>query len=172
MKFEKRSSGAPEQELPEEQKASGKKKPVVVYIMILFIVAFILMAISFVMHQRSNSEVIGKLQDSVTALQKVQSTQDENVRLQDDLKTAQDSCDQLQQELDAANTAAQASEDKATALYSLYLLQQEYAAGDFDACNQTISDMESNGLDKLLPADSQSVAAPAQRYLQLREAVK
>ena len=45
------------------------KKPVVVYIMILFIAAFLLMALSFFMHQRSNSEVLGELQNSVTTMQ-------------------------------------------------------------------------------------------------------
>ena len=70
MKFEKRSGDEAEtpSSAPEETPSTGKK-PVVIYIMILFIVAFLLMALSFLMHQRSNSEVIGELQDSVTAMQ-------------------------------------------------------------------------------------------------------
>lgn len=44
------------------------KKPVVIYIMILFIAAFLLMTLSFFMHQRSNTEVLGELQDSVNAM--------------------------------------------------------------------------------------------------------
>ena len=60
MKFEKRSGDEAEtpSSAPEETPSTGKK-PVVIYIMILFIVAFLLMALSFLMHQRSNSEVIG-----------------------------------------------------------------------------------------------------------------
>ena len=63
MKFEKRSGDEAEtpSSAPEETPSTGKK-PVVIYIMILFIVAFLLMALSFLMHQRSNSEVIGELQ--------------------------------------------------------------------------------------------------------------
>ena len=53
MKLEKRSSGEAEEQ-PIQEQPSGKK-PVVVYIMILFIVAFLLMALSFFMHQRSNT---------------------------------------------------------------------------------------------------------------------
>lgn len=49
MKLEKRGDG----ETPVPQEPSSGKKPVVVYIMILFIVAFLLMALSFVMHQRA-----------------------------------------------------------------------------------------------------------------------
>ena len=70
MNLEKRSSGAPEEQPPQET-PSGKK-PVVVYIMILFVVAFLLMALSFVMHQQSNSKVLGELQDSVSAMQEIQ----------------------------------------------------------------------------------------------------
>ena len=77
MKFEKRSGDEAEtpSSAPEETPSTGKK-PVVIYIMILFIVAFLLMALSFLIHQRSNSEVLGELQDSVTAMQEVQATQD------------------------------------------------------------------------------------------------
>ena len=83
MKFEKRSGDEAEtpSSAPEETPSTGKK-PVVIYIMILFIVAFLLMALSFLMHQRSNSEVLGELQDSVTAMQEVQATQDALLDLQ------------------------------------------------------------------------------------------
>ena len=90
MKFEKRSGDEAEtpSSAPEETPSTGKK-PVVIYIMILFIVAFLLMALSFLMHQRSNSEVIGELQDSVTAMQEVQATQDALLDLQNQLDEAQ-----------------------------------------------------------------------------------
>ena len=67
MKFEKRTDGEQIPSSPQEDKPSAGRKPVVIYIMILFIVAFLLMALSFVMHQRSNSEVLGELQNSVSA---------------------------------------------------------------------------------------------------------
>ena len=66
MKLEKRSSGAEQAPAADSQETTPKgKKPVVVYIMILFIVAFLLMALSFVMSQRSNREDLGQLHDSV-----------------------------------------------------------------------------------------------------------
>ena len=80
MKLEKRSSGEAE-ETPLPQEESHSKKPVVVYIMILFIVAFLLMALSFLMHQRSNTEALGKLQSSVSAMQEVQVVQDKVIQL-------------------------------------------------------------------------------------------
>ena len=82
MKFEKRSGGGEEAPVsPQEEKPTGKK-PVVIYIMVLFIVAFLLMALSFVMHQRSNTEVLGELQNSVSAMQEVQATQEQLLELQ------------------------------------------------------------------------------------------
>ena len=89
MKFEKRSDGGAETPPSQEETPSPGKKPVVIYIMILFIVAFLLMALSFFMHQRSNSEVLGELQDSVSAMQEIQSTQEALVDLQSQLDDAE-----------------------------------------------------------------------------------
>lgn len=176
MKLKKRSSGAPEpdaQEPPQNAKNTGGKKPVIVYIMILFIVAFIMMAVSFVMHQRSNTEVIGKLQDSVTALKEVQAVQDENIQLREKLDTAQGKADALQQQLEDAKNSVKSAQSQAAAMTALYTLQQQYSARDYDACKSTVTSMENQGLDKLLPAEiSSGVTTPAQRYLQLREAVE
>ena len=81
--------------------------------MILFIVAFLLMALSFLMHQRSNSEVLGELQDSVTAMQEVQATQDALLDLQNQLDEAQTTIDALEssaEETDAALAGGPAGE--------------------------------------------------------------
>lgn len=176
MKLKKRSSGEPEpnaQETPQASKDSGGKKPVIVYIMVLFIVAFVMMAVSFMMHQRSNTEVIGKLQDSVTALQQVQAVQDENIQLREKLDSAQETANTLQQQLSDANNTTKSAQSQADAMLALYTLQQLYSAKNYDACKSTISSMEKGGLDKLLPAEMDSgVTSPAQRYLQLREAVE
>ena len=71
MKLEKRSDGQGEPN-PDRQPETAPtgKKPVVVYIMILFIAAFLLMALSFFMHQRSNTEALGELQHSVSAMRR------------------------------------------------------------------------------------------------------
>ena len=72
MKLEKRSTGEPEEPVQPDKPTPNKKQPVVVYIMVLFIVAFLLMALSFFMHQRSNTEALGQLQHDMNALQAVQ----------------------------------------------------------------------------------------------------
>lgn len=170
MKLEKRSGGETVEPAREERPAG--KKPVVVYIMILFIVAFLLMALSFVMHQRSNTEVLGKLQSSVSALQEVQATQDKNIKLQEELSTAQTEIDALQSQVDKKDGEMLACQKEGDALMALYTLQQQYAAGDVDACLQTLQLMEDQALVELLPKESaHDVTPPSQRYQQLKEAV-
>ena len=169
MKLEKRSSGGPEEQ-PETKPSS--RKPVVVYIMILFIAAFLLMALSFFMHQRSNTEALGELQNSVSALQEVQATQDKNMELQDELSSANDQIDDLKKQLEESEQETDDAQAETDALLGLYTLQQQYATGDYDACRITMQSMEDQGLVDLLPDKSeQGVTSPAQRYQQLKEAV-
>jgi len=172
MKLNKRSAGAAEPTPPAEEPKTGKK-PVLVYIMVLFIVAFLLMAMSFFMHQRSNSEAMGQLTNSVNALQQVQATQDQNVRLQEDLETAQNQNSTLQKQVESANGSRDQAQAESSALLSLYTLQQQYANGDYASCRQTIQSLEDTGLAASLPTDSgvTGVTSPAQRYQQLKEAV-
>ena len=151
MKFEKRSGDEAEtpSSAPEETPSTGKK-PVVIYIMILFIVAFLLMALSFLMHQRSNSEVLGELQDSVTAMQEVQATQDALLDLQNQLDEAQTTIDALE-----------------------YTIQQQYSAGDLAGCQASIDAFEASEYRDALPETAEEgVTPPSQRYAQLKEAAE
>ena len=124
---------------PEEKcAASGGKKPVIVYILVLFLVAFSLMALSLLVHQRSNAEAMGQLQSSVSAMQEVQELQNRVIQLQEELAEVKE---QLEQEQEAAETAAAAARDETgallterdsleaqvAALTALYRLQQLYA---------------------------------------------
>ena len=167
MKLEKRGDG----ETPVPQEPSSGKKPVVVYIMILFIVAFLLMALSFVMHQRSNSEVLGELQNDFNAMQEVQAAQDKVIALQEELADAQDQIDALNDQLAEQEDDAAQTEKKVDALLGLYTLQQQYSAGSYDECLTTMQRMEDEGLVELLPGENDQVTSPAQRYQQLKEAV-
>ena len=113
--------------------------------MILFIVAFLLMALSFVMHQRSNTEVLGELQDSVSAMQEIQSTQDALLDLQDQLDDAEETVEALESAGEETQAALEAAEQENRALLALYQLQQLYAAGDLDGCRETLAAIEAEG---------------------------
>ena len=96
--------------------------------------AFLLMALSFFMHQRSNEEVIGTLQSSVSTLQELQESQDKIMRLQSQLTDANKQIETLQSQLDELNSAQSTGSDKTAALLALYTLQQEFSAKDSNAC--------------------------------------
>ena len=164
MKFEKRSGDEAEtpSSAPEETPSTGKK-PVVIYIMILFIVAFLLMALSFLMHQRSNSEVIGELQDSVTAMQEVQATQD--ALLAEVKKLADDPA--------VHGILVQLPLPENQALLALYTIQQQYSAGDLAGCQASIDAFEASEYRDALPETAEEgVTPPSQRYAQLKEAAE
>ena len=116
MKLEERSDGSGEPVPSQEQTG---KKPVVVYIMILFIVAFLLMALSFFMHQRSNTEALGELQDSVSAMQEVQISQEQIIELQKNVDELEDRNASLEEELEAAMKQLDDTQNQLAALQAL-----------------------------------------------------
>ena len=163
-----------------EPPRKNDKKPVVVYIMILFIVAFLLMALSFLMHQRSNSEALGELRNSVTAMQEVQAFQEKIIDLQEQMDDLQEEVESLQSEVDSqkANNelllnSLEAREKELEALVYFYTLQQQYLTHSYEGCQTTIDTMEAAGLDDVLPdvAAADDVIPPAERYYQLKDAV-
>lgn len=176
MKFEKRdAAGTP---APQEEKNSqGGNKPVVIYIMILFIAAFLLMALSFFMHQRSNTEALGELQNSVSTMQEVQANQEKVIDLQDKLAVAEEELDKaqskledLQAEQEATQKALQREKD---AIQALYTLQQQYLTRDFEGCGRTIQNAEAAGLpDALSDKSENGVTSPAVRWRELKDAAE
>lgn len=107
---------------PTPDKPPKGNKPVVVYIMILFIAAFLLMALSFFIHQRSNTEALGQIQSSVSAMQEVQAVQDKVIELQEELADAQEEIDSLNDQLAEQEAEAAQVDKKIEALLGLYTL--------------------------------------------------
>ncbi len=178
MKFEKRGDVSQETpnsapEAAEKTGSSHSKKPVIIYIMIMFIVAFLLMALSFIMHQRSNTEVLGQLQDSVNAMQTVQETQEKIISLQDQLSKSEDQVDKLTEDMENLQEDLDTTAKVNEALMSLYALQQQYANQDYESCKAIITRMEEETLVEALPQDSMHGAtAPYERYAELKDAVQ
>lgn len=164
-------------ETPKKETTTGSK-PVIIYIMILFIAAFLLMALSFLMHQRSNTEALGDLQNSVSAMQEVQSYQDKVIELQEELAAAEDALEEQEktsQEALAAKEAELTQQSKVLeAMTDLYRLQQAYSNKDYDGCQAIIQQMETSGSVKCLPKEitgATGVTAPYERFTQFKEAV-
>ena len=177
------------EEKQNKEQTPRSNKPVVVYIMILFIAAFLLMALSFLMHQRSNTEALGQLQNSMTAMQEVQATQEKNIELQDQLADVQDELDKTITAYDGQLTALVGDvEQKQLALdamTNLYLLQQAYSAGEYESCMEVIRFMEENqqvsalvieGAEEGTPSDGiilpPTWTSPYDRFYQLKAATE
>ena len=171
MNFEKRSAGGSAPPEPPEPADAGKK-PVLIYIIILFLAAFILMGISLLAHQRRNTEALGQLQSDLSAMQEIQTTQEEIIRLQKQLDEAEEQQSSLTAQLEEAQAASDAAEKEAQALLALYTLQQEYLTGDLDGCRITLQEISDQELAAALPeSGTAGVTSPAQRYQELKEAV-
>ena len=156
-----------------------KHQHVIIYIMILFIAAFLLMALSSLMQQRSNDEAFGKLQHSLSNMQAVQATQDQIIDLQRQLSEAEKAQDKLREEIEGLESrieddkvAISQEQLRTEAMLGLYNLQQNYLNQEFDACMEMLQYMEDNGLVDLLPDKAiDDATSPAMRYGQLKEAL-
>lgn len=173
MKLEKRSEGGPIE--PEEPAPTGKK-PVVLYIMVLFIAAFLLMAWSFASHQRSNTEALGRLQSSVTAMQGVQ---DRVVSLQEELEETKDQVEKLQREVTLREYELEANKRQYEAVSRLYVLERLYRQENLEACRKVIDGMEQEDLVTCLSGSLSDLEGETgisvsvrERYQQLKEAVE
>lgn len=174
MKLKKRSADACQApQTAETAHSSRGRSHVLIYILILFIAAFLLMTLSFLSHQRSNEQVLGQLHTNVSSLEKLQSALEENVRLQEQVDVQKFQLEELRKELALSESAqsqltekiaaleiALAQQQKeletlqktASAVDALTQLQQQLLSGDSAACRKIITDMETAGLDKLLPS--------------------
>ena len=161
----------PAKESPAPAKKGGQ---VLGYIMILFIAAFLLMALSFLMHQRS----IGELETSVSAtIDDLQTLQERIFSLETEVTAKTAALEETEAELKEKSTALESSLVQQAAMTELYCLQQKYSTGQYEACMALIESMEESGLADALPStplntESGSVTAPYVRFHQFKAAVQ
>jgi len=165
-------------EKPVTEHTTRKSKPVFVYIMVLFIAAFLLMALSFAMHQRSNTEAMGQLQTSIHAtMEDIQDAQLKITELEKELVQTTEALEDAEAKASDSEARLDAAEIDLEAILSLYAVQQKYSAGDYEGCALLIEEMESSGLADLLPSaqmstSAGSVTAPSVRFQQFKYAVQ
>lgn len=148
-------------------------KPVIVYIMIMFIVAFLLMALSMLMHQRTTSEGIGELQHSFSAMADMQAQQEKVIELQEKLSDAAEEKTDLEDSIAALKESIAAEELETKAMMQLYILQLQFQSEDYDDCRNTIQTMETLELAELLPAQKEyTVPSPAETYETIKAALE
>lgn len=158
-----------------EQKTSALQKgnmSVFLYILLLFGAAMLLMCLSSLIHQRNNTEALGKLQSSVSVMQEVQNLQNKIIDLQEARQALESQLKEARAEQEEASGRAEAEHRRAEALRRLYLIQMQYQEGRYRACQASIEAFEAEGLPDSLPAESpgNGVISPLDCYRQLQEA--
>ena len=139
-------------------KVSNKKsKPVTVYLSVLFVVALLLLVMSFFMQQRSHQA----LEDLTTSMEESQTTatlQMDNQRLQYELDQAQETISQLEQ-----NQAD--LEKQAQALEWLRLIE-EAVRTSYGEATELVDQFEKSELTDYLPTESvvEGAKSPADTY--------
>lgn len=78
-----------------------KGKPVVVYIILMFVIAVLLIVLSYFMHNRSNQQAILAMENSVRHLESIATLQDENIALQEECLALQKENEALHEQIDA-----------------------------------------------------------------------
>ena len=117
--------------------------------------------------------MLGELQDSVTAMQEVQATQDALLDLQNQLDEAQTTIDALESSAEETDAALAEAQRENQALLALYTIQQQYSAGDLAGCQASIDAFEASEYRDALPETAEEgVTPPSQRYAQLKEAAE
>ena len=160
MSQEKQENPAPQTDSPSApapDKPAKNNKPVVIYIMILFIAAFLLMALSFFMHQRSNTEALGELQSSVNAMQEIQISQEQIIELQEAVDDLEERNAALETELEETADLLDEARNQLQALQSLEELER-LASGNGEERQEAAQAAEA-----LLPAHPHPSTAPRRR---------
>ncbi len=167
------SAKPPEPDPPGPPKPEPRsRKPATTYILLLFVAAFLLMALSSLMHQRSNMELLGQLQRDLPAMQEVQDFQERIIGMQEARQEVEDQLKEVQRNMAALLAQTQEEHNRAEALRYLYRIQMKFLSERYQSCQLIIEEFEASGLVDSLPqetADS-DVVSPMERFRQLKEA--
>ena len=184
-------SQTPEHEREEEsfslQHAAEHEKPkkqqsVLVYLVILFAAAFLLMAMSYLMQRRSSDATIEDLRESVTAMQSVGDIQTQNETLRQQVADLEAQLEEAQRELEGLQTLTEnltvMQEQLTKAMDLFWQIDEAYVRGRWTLCRELIERMEDvsagSALKESLPRESTTNNdrfSPADRYQEIYDAV-
>lgn len=157
----------PAQEAPQQEtsrktapKEGSKSRPVTVYLVVLFVVVFLLLVMSFFMQQRSH-QALEDLNESMSASQDLTALQMDKQRLEFELKQTKEDLTQAEESLKKLEKQAQALE---------WLRQMEAASRtSYTGLKTLVEQFEESGLVDYLPTESavEGADAPADVYRNL-----
>ena len=148
---------------PGQQKR--RQKSVFQYIAILFGAAFVLLLFTFLMERRQyqllqeqNEAQIDDLQQSVNAVQSLNSLYEENAALKEKTQELEEENQDLQEQVDqleqqASDLSVQA-EKTSQAMDWFWQIDEAYVRGRYSLCRQLIESLEEANLKEWLPKES------------------
>ena len=195
MSEEQKTPSSQESPSPAQEKKADKaltpgqqkrrQKSVFQYIAILFGAAFVLLLFTFVMERRQyqmlqeqNEAQIDDLQQSVNAVQSLNSLYEENAALKEKTQELEEENQDLQEQLDlleqqASDLSVQA-EKTSQAMDWFWQIDEAYVRGRYSLCRQLIESLEAAGLKEWLPKESitdNGRFSPYDRYQEIYDAL-
>ena len=148
-----------EEHKPQEQQRPARKRRASVfsYLIILFVVALALLALSYFMQQRNLAgldQSLDDLKQSVSAMETAQEVQQENLELRQQVEELTEAADRLTQEAASAAQERDQLQREAQALDWLWRIQQLYSTRYYTACRGLIEQLQEAGLEDALPDTS------------------
>ena len=149
---------APANPAPPGGSPPKKRSPILIYILIMFIAAFVLMSLSLISNQgEQQQELTGILTDHAAMAEKLQAALEENMQLKKQVSSLTEEVKELEEDLDAAHlsmtlTATENDElqKHLDAMNNLYLLEGAYRVKDYISCISLIQTLERTGLIEYL----------------------
>lgn len=178
--WKKRSSSEPDARRRRGQQRR-RRNSVFEYIAILFMAAFALLLITYLMERRQSQQQIDDLKQSVSAYQTLQGLMDENDRLKEDAGKLNDQIQALESRLAAAQTQQteldaqiQEREKAIQAMHWFWQLNDAFVRGRTALCRQLIESLEEAKLQEYLPRENITGTdrfSPYDRYQEIRNLV-
>ena len=165
-----------------ERPPRNKQQSVLIYLVILFAAAFLLMAMSYLMQRRSSDATIEDLRESVTAMQSVGDIQTQNETLRQQVADLEEQLEEAQRELEGLQTLTEnltvMQEQLTKAMDLFWQIDEAYVRGRWTLCRELIGRMEDvsagSALKESLPRESTTDNdrfSPADRYQEIYDAV-
>ena len=143
-----------------EHERPHKRLSVMNYLTILFAAAFLLLLLSYLMQQRTNSETIEGLKQSVSAM----------ALLEEQVAHLEGQVSALQNETAALQSAAEEQAHAAEAMDWFWRIQRELSRGRYGSARSLVEAFQATGLEDCLPTDHPADPegpSPAEQYQEI-----
>ena len=151
-----------------EHERPHKRLSVMNYLTILFAAAFLLLLLSYLMQQRTNSETIEGLKQSVSAMQSIDSLQKEKEGLESQVALLEEQVAHLEGQVSALQNETAALQS--TAMDWFWRIQRELSRGRYGSARSLVEAFQATGLEDCLPTDHPADPegpSPAEQYQEI-----